>query len=344
MNANLTPRVTPAAARVDALHRALAIELGAAGCFRPAPVRTAGHAAIIAGGYAAGYAVLLHAPALWLRLPVLVALAFLTVQAGFVAHQAGHLAITRHRALADALGQLFHTFFTALCYSYFQHIHRRHHPHCNDRSRDPDMQSDFVSMYAESAREKRGFARWITRRQGALVWALIWLQGFTLKIDSLRYLAREPRATRVDQAFLALHFAFWFLPPLLVLGAADAFINYAVMTLFIGAYTGCVFVVNHVGTRVIEPGEKLSYFHHEIAVTRNLGDSWLDDLVFGGVNNHIEHHLFPAMPSARLRAARRVTRAFCARHGIAYREMSWLDGAREVTRHFSAMARHAEAA
>ena len=33
-------------------------------------------------------------------------------------------------------------------------------------------------------------------------------------------------------------------------------------------------------------------------------------------------HLFPSIPTARLRTARSVTREFCRRHGIFYREMS----------------------
>ena len=128
------------------------------------------------------------------------------------------------------------------------------------------------------------------------------------------------------------------MPPVLLLGAADALLNYALMTVLIGFYTGMIFVVNHVGTRVIEPDESISFFQQEISVTRNLGASRLHDFVFGGVNNHIEHHLFPSMPTARLRSARRITRAFCRRHGIAYREMSWFAAAHEVTRHFNAMS------
>ena len=83
----------------------------------------------------------------------------------------------------------------------------------------------------------------------------------------------------------------------------------------------------------------MSFFVQEVSVTRNLGASRLADFLCGGLNNHVEHHAFPAMPSARLRAARRITRDFCRRHGIAYREMSWLEAARETTRYFQAMSR-----
>jgi fatty acid desaturase len=321
----------------DRLHRMLIAELASAGCFRPATLRCAAYGTFIVACYAAGYAALLTEPHLAVRALAIAAVAFISVHAGFLAHEAGHGAITRDRRIADLVGQVFHTLLTGLSYSYFQHIHRRHHPHCNDRGRDPDMQSEFVSMYRESALSKAGLGKLISRHQAVLVWVLIGLQGLTLKIDGLRYVLRNPRSTRMDQLFLLLHVALW-CAPVLLLGLQGAVLNYSLMTMLIGFYVGTIFVVNHVGTQVIEPDEPISFFRQELSVTRNLGASRLHDFVFGGVNNHIEHHLFPSMPTARLRRARRITREFCLRHAIPYREMSWLDAAREVTRHFKAMS------
>jgi fatty acid desaturase len=322
----------------ERLHHELVNELSTAGCFRRAPARSALFGAAILAGYAGAYALLLTAPALPLRMLAVAVLAFLCVQAGFLAHEAGHGALTKDRRLAELVGQVFNTLVSGMCYAYFQHIHRAHHPHCNERARDPDMQSEILSLYAESAYGKRGFGRLVTRRQGVLLWILIWLQGLSFKIDSLCFVARNPRETRIDQAVLAAHAALW-AAPIAVLGFADAWVNYSLMTLLIGGYTGAIFVVNHVGTRVIEPDEALPFMLHEIAVTRNLGTSRLEDVLFGGLNNHIEHHVFPSMPTVHLRAARRITREFCRRHGIAYREMSWFDAAREVTRHLQAMSK-----
>jgi len=324
--------------RGERLHRMLIAELSAAGCFRPAAARTAAYGAFILASYTAAYAALLTGPGVAVRALAIFVLAFVSVHAGFIAHEAGHGAITRDRRLAACVGQVFNTLLTALCYSYFCHIHRLHHPHCNDRARDPDMQSGVFSMYEQSALSKSGLGRLVSRHQAVLIWILVWLQGFTLKLDSLQFLRRNPRATRADQAVVALHFALWFIAPVLALGFADALLNYALMTLLIGPYLGTIFLVNHIGTRVIEPDEPISFFMHEIGVTRNLGASRLHDFLFGGLNNHIEHHLFPSMPTARLRGARRITREFCRRQGIAYSEMSWLAAAREVARHFNAMS------
>ncbi|HYL88089.1 MAG TPA: acyl-CoA desaturase [Burkholderiales bacterium] len=326
----------------ERLHRELLAELSAAGCFRRAPGRSAAFGTAILVIYAGAYALLLTAPALPLRLLAIAILAFLCVQAGFLAHEAGHGALTNNRRLASLVGQVFNTLITGMCYAYFQSIHRVHHPHCNERARDPDMQSEILSMYAESAHAKRGFGRLVTRRQGVLVWILIWLQGLSLKLDSLRFVARNLRTTRADQLVLVAHAALWAAPAAFV-GLGDAWLNYSLMTLLIGGYTGAIFIVNHIGTRVMEPAESLPFMLHEIAVTRNLGTSRLEDFLFGGLNNHIEHHVFPSMPTVRLRTARRITREFCRRHGIDYREMSWLAAMREVGRHFKSMSRYARA-
>ena len=325
-------------ARGERLHRLLIAELSSAGCFRPATLRGAAYGAFIVASYAAGYATLLSDPGIGVRALAIALVGFFSVQAGFVAHEAGHGALTRDRRLATLLGHVFHTFLTGLSSSYFRHIHGLHHPHCNDRGRDPDMQSEFVSMYRQSALSKTGLGKLVSRHQAVLIWILIGLQGFTLKLDGLAFVRRNPAGTRADRLFLLLHFAVWFVPPALALGVGDAALNYALITVLIGFYVGSIFVVNHVGTRVVEPDERLSMFEQEISVTRNLGSSRLHDFVFGGVNNHIEHHLFPSMPTARLRRARRITREFCRTHGIAYREMSWFEAAREVTRHVKAMS------
>ncbi len=322
----------------DRLHRTLIAELSKAGCFAPTPARNALYGTFILVGYAAAYVALLAGPGLAARALALAALAFLTVHAGFFAHEVGHGAITRDRRATAWLGQVYNTLLTALCYSYYRHIHRRHHPHCNDRGRDPDMQSEFFSMYRESAEAKTGLGKLISGRQSRLIWILMWLQPFTLKLDSVCYLRRHPRTTRVDQAVVVLHFAIWLGPPTLMLGLGAALLNYTLMSLLAGPYLVVIFLVNHIGTRVIEPDEPISFFMQQLSTTRNLGSSRLHDFVFGGVNHHIEHHLFPSMPTARLRAARPIVRAFCRRHGLVYRETSWLAAARDVTRHFDAVS------
>ncbi len=321
------------------LYRMLWSELERAGCFRPAPWFTLANAVLVVNMYAAGFTMLLVTNGIGFRLLALLLLAFANVHAGFLAHETGHGAITPNRRLASALGQFLMTFLTGLCYSHFQNIHRRHHPYCNEEAVDPDMQSGAFSMYENSARQKTGLGKLISRYQAYLIWVLVSLQGLTLKIDGIGYVRRNPKLTRADQIVFALHIGLWFGLPTLILGLGDALLNYGLMTWFMGPYLGAVFLVNHIGTRVIRPKERISFFHKQIATTRNLGTSRVYDFLFGGINNHIEHHLYPSIPTARLRTARSITRAFCKDHGIPYREMGWLAAAREVFYHFKDMSK-----
>lgn len=316
----------------DGLYRMLRHELKDAGCFEPALWRQMGNMVFVVSAFGLGYLTLLGDPATGPRLAALVLIAFANVHAGFIAHDAGHRAVTRKRRIADGIGYFFLTFLTAVTYGHFQDIHTRHHSNCNVRTHDPDMQSGAFSLYLESAFEKRGLGWLVTRYQAVLIWILVSLQGFTLKIDSVRFMCREPRRARVDWLILPLHLALWSGLPVYVLGFGDAAVNYALMTWFTGPYLGAVFVVNHIGTEVIGPDDDISFFEQQITTTRNLGASRIADFLFGGVNNHIEHHLFPNLPRKGLRRARTITRDFCQRHGIPYRETSWLRAAAEVSR------------
>ena len=320
----------------------LRARLDAAGCFAPAPLYQSLHIVLVVVVYASAYVALLLAPAMGIRLLALAALAFCSVQAGFIAHEAGHGALTRRRWLADWLGRLLMTFLTALCYSHFQKIHRCHHARCNERDADIDMHSGVFSLYPEAVGEKRSaVTRFITRHQAYLIWPLVSLQGLTLKIDSLMTLRENPRATRTDQLLLVLHFLLWFGPPIFFIGPGAALVNYLLMTWMIGPYLGSVFIFNHVGTHVVAPDERLPRLRQILLTTRNLGDSRFADLYFGGINSHIEHHLFPTIPSARLRKARSVVKQYCRRHGLVYRETTWWGAVREVFDYLKTVSRQA---
>lgn len=334
MNAQLTN------AQLQALGIELKQKLIESGCFAKAPLAHVGHMLIVILLYAGAYTVLLFEPDTLLRLLSLFLLAFSSVQAGFIAHEAGHRAITRNRWMEIAIGQFFNTFLTALCYSHFQKIHLCHHAHTNERDEDIDLQSAIFSLYPESKQAKNNrLGRFVTRNQSWLIWPLVTLQGFSLKIDSLMTLRQNPHKTRIDQIVLLLHLLLWFAIPVYVLGVGDAVSNYLLMTWFIGPYLGVIFLVNHIGTQVIEPGEKLPRIMQQLTTTRNLGDSVINDLLFGGLNNHIEHHIFPTMPSIHLRRARKIVREFCRQYNLIYREMSWHRAVGEVYSYLNKVSR-----
>lgn len=318
------------------LYKRLRQLLRDAGCFEPAPASQLTHMSVVLVGYTGGYLFLLTRPSLAPQLATLLMLAIANVQAGYIAHEAGHGAITRNTRLADCIGQVFNSLLTALAYSHFQYIHTRHHAYCNDSARDPDIRSGIFSLYPGALDEKHGrLGRLVSRYQGYLIWPLVSLQGFSLKADSVRTLRMFPEQTRVDQVLLVVHMLLWLALPTCLLGLPTALFNYLLMTWFIGPYLGSVFLVNHIGTHVVEPDASTPILMRRLMTTRNLGSSRPADWFFGGINHHIEHHLFPGIPTARLARAREITRAFCAEHGLPYRETGWCKAAAEITRYLA---------
>jgi fatty acid desaturase len=89
-----------------------------------------------------------------------------------------------------------------------------------------------------------------------------------------------------------------------------------------GVYMGCSFAPNHKGMRTLEPDEQLDYLRRQVLTSRNVRGGPLTDVLLGGLNYQIEHHLFPNMPRYSLPRAQRLIRAYCADLHIAYAETS----------------------
>jgi fatty acid desaturase len=70
-----------------------------------------------------------------------------------------------------------------------------------------------------------------------------------------------------------------------------------------------------------------------VLTSRNVRGGRFTDILLGGLNYQIEHHLFPSMPSSSLRASQRLVRAYCAERDISYCEVSLVGSYRVVLRY-----------
>lgn len=303
-----------------------------AGCFRPAPWAYGVKIAAVVAAAALGYGGLLTNPDAAIRAGLILLVAFASVQAGFLAHDAGDGGITRNRLVAQGLRHFLMSFGSALSSSYFHYLHKIHHATLTRG----DAQSG-GEMFTVNPYEIRWLKKAVSWNGVVFTVATSCLRGLTFKLESLRYVFKNKRDTKVDRVFMAAHAIFWFALPLPFIGGVDAVINYGLVTLAAGPYVGTVLLLNHAGMSAPAPQERLSLLDRVSRTTRNLGSSRWSDFVFGGVNNHIEHHLFPKVPSPRLRQARTITRAFFRDHNIAYSETSFPRAAREAFQHLRAM-------
>jgi fatty acid desaturase len=78
---------------------------------------------------------------------------------------------------------------------------------------------------------------------------------------------------------------------------------------------------------------QLVFVRRQVLTSRNVRGSRLVDLVLGGLNYQIEHHLFPTMARPNLRHAQPLVRAFCQDHGLGYTEAGLFGSYAQALRH-----------
>ena len=106
----------------NARHAELRRLLQAAGCFDRTPWAHAAYIAAIATIGGSAFVALFFEPDPAIRLALLALTAFASVQAGFIAHEVGHGAVTGNRRLAEFLHQILFTVVSGVSSTYFRQL------------------------------------------------------------------------------------------------------------------------------------------------------------------------------------------------------------------------------
>lgn len=311
----------------------LRADLEQSGCFERAPLHYLVRATLSVAAVATGYVGMWMAAgwAAFVAFAVLAAVA--TVQAAFVAHEIGDGALTKNKSLSKALNQFVMTFMTGTSASYFDHVHHLHHQVI---LRPP--KSGRRAALVENRYEFKGFKSLVSRNGTLFAAVMLLARGVLFRLETLRFLRANPKSTRADVVALFAHYLVWFVAPAFVFGAPLAALAWISVALMAGPYIGFVLVINHESMSRAELLTEKSKVERVIATTRNLPTGRLNDIVLGGVNNHIEHHLFPTMPGAHLPKARRIVEARLAEWGVPYTVSTVSGAAKQSLRHFKTMS------
>jgi len=103
-----------------------------------------------------------------------------------------------------------------------------------------------------------------------------------------------------------------------VLSPGIAFVFLAVQLGIFGVYMGMVFAPNHKGMPLVPKDAKLDFLTRQVLMSRNVRGTRALDVVMGGLNYQIEHHLFPSMPRPHLRHVAPMVQTYCVSHGVPY--------------------------
>jgi len=273
----------------------------------------------------------------WWQLLIAGLLAITLTQTAFLGHDAAHMQIFKSAKRNEWASLILANLLVGLSYGWWQDKHSRHHANPNVKGKDPDIEMDVIVFTPEQADKGNPFLRWWYKRQGYMFFPLVCLEGINLHYQSVRGLFRPGRSHRrwLELSFLTLRVggiifaAFWFLSPLI----AASFL--AVQLGAFGLYMGCSFAPNHKGMEILPEDMKVDFFQRQVLTSRNIRGSHFKDLLFGGLNYQIEHHLFPSMPRIALREVAPMVKAFCAEKGVRYTETTMMQSFKIVVEYLN---------
>ncbi|MGN5381875.1 fatty acid desaturase family protein [Streptomyces lasalocidi] len=283
---------------------------------------------------AAGWGTFLALGDTWWQLAVAAFLALMFGQVALVAHDLAHRQVFGSARRSEIWGRLFGNLGIGMSYGWWMNKHTRHHANPNHEELDPDVSPDILVWSTEQARNSRGLARLIGGHQALLFFPLLTLEGFNLHVSSVRALRAPSMKKRVlEGALLFLHILAYVSALFLVLSPGKAVAFVAVHQCLFGVYLGCTFAPNHKGMPTLTGDDRPDFLRRQVLTSRNVRGGQLTDVMLGGLNYQIEHHLFPSMPTPHLRRAQVVVRQYCAEIGVPYHETGLIQSYREALTH-----------
>ena len=283
----------------------------------------AGRIAATAAAFAAAWAAVFFLGNSWYQMIIAVVLGVLSTQVAFLGHDGGHQQVFGSRDANDVLGLLAGDLLVGLSFGWWLDKHNRHHAHPNQEGQDPDIGEGVLAFTEKHVANRTGhLARAVTRYQAWLFFPLLAFEGLQLHVASLRSLVdgRTHRYRRTEMVLFAVHVVAYFGILFTVLSPGRAVLFMVIHQAAFGFYMGCSFAPNHKGMPIIGPDVEVDYLRRQVLTSRNVRGGWFTDLLLGGLNYQVEHHLFPSMPRPNLRRAQRIVRQYCQEQRITYTE------------------------
>ncbi|HLC66947.1 MAG TPA: acyl-CoA desaturase [Candidatus Nanoarchaeia archaeon] len=278
-------------------------------------------------------AILLWTDNIWFQLLNAAFLSFILGQIGFLSHDASHHQIFKDPKKNVWFGLISWGLFLGISASSWTKNHNKHHSHPNHADEDPDLELPVVAFFDAQAKQKQGFQRWMVKYQAYFFPFLFMLLAFKMHKTALVHVFSGNAQRPLTEGLLLLGYYGWYLGLIFTsLPFWTAILFLLVNHALTGLYMSSVFAPNHKGMPIIKKNSTLSYLRKQVLTARNVKPNFLTDLLYGGLNYQIEHHLYTTMPRNNLRKARNVVRDFCARRGIPYHETSVLRSYWEIFR------------
>jgi fatty acid desaturase len=260
----------------------------------------------------------------WWQLVPAVLLGLVVAQVGYLGHDAAHRQIFVSARWNDWTARILAGGFAGLSHGWWRGKHTRHHAAPNQAGRDPDIAPGLLAFTREIAeRRTTGAAGWFTRHQGWLFFPLLTFEGLNLHVAGIRHLLGRGHVPHraVELALVTTRLSAYVGGLFLILPTGKALAFLAVQLAVFGVCLGGSFAPNHKGMPIVPRDLKIDFLRRQVLMSRNVRGGAVVDVMMGGLNYQIEHHLFPSMARPNLRRLQPLVRAYCAEHGVGYTEV-----------------------
>lgn len=274
----------------------------------------------------------------WWQLVTAAVLAVVFTQIAFLGHDAAHRQIFVSGKWNDWVSIVLGDLLVGMSYGWWRHKHTRHHANPNKLGSDPDIELPVIAVTAETAAKRRNAASaWIRAHQGVFFFPILLLEGLSLHASGVRRVfTKEPLPRRwAEITFLSVRLLGYLGLVFLVLSPGIAVVFLVVQLGLFGFYMGVSFAPNHKGMPVVPRDMQLDFLRRQVMMSRNIRGGRVIDVLMGGLNYQVEHHLFPSMPRPHLRRAAPIVAAYCQAQNVPYTQVGLLRSYAIVVRYIN---------
>ena len=287
-----------------------------------------------------GITVMALVDTLWIQLINAVFFGFAFSQVAFIGHDAGHYQIAKTARKNEMVG-LLATFLVAMDLSWWIDKHNRHHASPNVVGEDSDIEVSVLAFTEEQVLSKHPLLSPIIKYQAFFFYPILMLSSISLRFGGISYIAqgKDVKYPVLEPLLLATHGVIYLSLLYFLLGPLHGILFLLIHQTVAGLFMGGTFAPNHKGMPVFEPGNEIDFLRLQVLTSRNIKPHPITDVVYGGLNYQIEHHLFPSLPRKNLRKVREIVRAFCLEKSISYHETSVIGSNVEMLRFLHEISR-----